>query len=617
MVKEEIRIQELIFNNEPDKNKKPGLALNLARLHASCGNYVRVVELLQPCARVRDANRCEVIMDLGHSLCRLHHAAPGSTPFRHGLKYLAESVAICEGVEVRFVADLRKRESLHARALARLGWALEQIGGSEYQARDCYEKAHEHEPANPYYLTAMLGMEAQTDGMKSTIRLAVKTCLEHARAGLELPYAYFTAGRLLYLLKEDHMALGWYARGIRYFLEGEYCVPSDILANEMDWLTRRVHSGVKPPEECRRILDLLTLAQHVAKGTKPSKARLKFESPVLIIAGGADSLNADEVERLRPLLEESLASFQGTVVSGGTTAGVPGCVGVVAAKLERLNKKQFRLVAYRPEKLPDEAKPHGQYKEVVKCGDGFIPEQILLNWSDIFAAGIPPKDVLVFGFGGGPLSALEYRIALGLGASVGIATGTGGAADDLVADPLWSSLSNLCPLPADPMTVRAFVIPSKEKFGQSVLEQMAMEFHDRYLADNTTGLPDNLKPWADLGDTFKMSNRGQAAYAVEILQTAGFGVRQKKKPRVFDGRRFTSREIEYMAELEHGRWNVERVRAGWRYAKTKNVQKKMSPSLVPWNELPDGKNGVRKYDRDAVRVFPKILAKAGLEVYRK
>jgi hypothetical protein len=72
-----------------------------------------------------------------------------------------------------------------------------------------------------------------------------------------------------------------------------------------------------------------------------------------------------------------------------------------------------------------------------------------------------------------------------------------------------------------------------------------------------------------------------------------------------------------MAELEHGRWNVERLRDDWRYGPMKDEQKKIHPCLVPWDVLPDGETGVKKYDRNAVRAFPEILARAGLEVYRK
>jgi len=72
-------------------------------------------------------------------------------------------------------------------------------------------------------------------------------------------------------------------------------------------------------------------------------------------------------------------------------------------------------------------------------------------------------------------------------------------------------------------------------------------------------------------------------------------------------------EVERMAELEHGRWNVERLRDGWRYGKTRDDSRKIHDCLVPWTALPDE---IKKYDRNAVRAFPEILAKAKLEVRR-
>jgi hypothetical protein len=68
-----------------------------------------------------------------------------------------------------------------------------------------------------------------------------------------------------------------------------------------------------------------------------------------------------------------------------------------------------------------------------------------------------------------------------------------------------------------------------------------------------------------------------------------------------------------MAEMEHGRWNADRLQAGWRYSNTKDKEKKLSPYLVPWNDVPPC---IKKFDYAAVRHFPEILAAAGLEVYR-
>lgn len=69
-----------------------------------------------------------------------------------------------------------------------------------------------------------------------------------------------------------------------------------------------------------------------------------------------------------------------------------------------------------------------------------------------------------------------------------------------------------------------------------------------------------------------------------------------------------------MAELEHGRWNVERHRNGWRFSRARDDARKLHDSLVPWENLPED---IRQYDRNAVRAFPDILAAAGYEVVKE
>lgn len=41
-----------------------------------------------------------------------------------------------------------------------------------------------------------------------------------------------------------------------------------------------------------------------------------------------------------------------------------------------------------------------------------------------------------------------------------------------------------------------------------------------------------------------------------------------------------------LAEMEHDRWNADRLRNGWAYAPgEKNIDKKTSPYIVPWEDL--------------------------------
>jgi hypothetical protein len=94
---------------------------------------------------------------------------------------------------------------------------------------------------------------------------------------------------------------------------------------------------------------------------------------------------------------------------------------------------------------------------------------------------------------------------------------------------------------------------------------------------------------------------------------ASFEVRQVDgPPAVFSD--FTDDEVERMAEMEHGRWNVERLRDSWRYGKVRDDSRKIHNYLVSWKDLDEG---IKHDDRKAVRACPAILAKAGLEVRRR
>jgi hypothetical protein len=67
-----------------------------------------------------------------------------------------------------------------------------------------------------------------------------------------------------------------------------------------------------------------------------------------------------------------------------------------------------------------------------------------------------------------------------------------------------------------------------------------------------------------------------------------------------------------MAEMEHGRWNVERLINGWKSADKRDIIKKTSPYLVGWSELPED---TKEWNRELMRKIPEFLAKVGLEIH--
>ena len=77
---------------------------------------------------------------------------------------------------------------------------------------------------------------------------------------------------------------------------------------------------------------------------------------------------------------------------------------------------------------------------------------------------------------------------------------------------------------------------------------------------------------------------------------------------------FSPSEVECLAILEHRRWIEERSKAGWSYGKTRDVDARTSPYMVPWEELPDR---VREWNRSAVRNIPMLLATQNLAIAKK
>ena len=122
-----------------------------------------------------------------------------------------------------------------------------------------------------------------------------------------------------------------------------------------------------------------------------------------------------------------------------------------------------------------------------------------------------------------------------------------------------------------------------------------------------------MASWEKLPDMFKESNLQQADDIFNELRRISCTV-VKTEGREVAKMTFTRDEIEVMAEMEHARWNVERLLDGWKWSTHRDVVKKTSPYLVGWADLPED---LKEWDRETVRKIPEFLAKAGLEVHRQ
>ena len=175
------------------------------------------------------------------------------------------------------------------------------------------------------------------------------------------------------------------------------------------------------------------LIQSFIKGVAQKPKIKNFKTPILIIAGGASFMNETKVIEYHNILLKLMSDFKGTIISGGTTAGIPGLVGQVKTELEQNNKVEFDLLGYLPLNLPDNVcKSQGYDYFFETNSNDFSLLEVMNYWMDIILTGNEPKNVILIGIDGGAISLLEYKIALLLKAKVCLVEGSGRAADELL-----------------------------------------------------------------------------------------------------------------------------------------------------------------------------------------
>jgi len=122
-----------------------------------------------------------------------------------------------------------------------------------------------------------------------------------------------------------------------------------------------------------------------------------------------------------------------------------------------------------------------------------------------------------------------------------------------------------------------------------------------------------MLPWDELPANLKESNRNQAENIALKLKRFGYEFAMTGE---WDQQplKFPEDQVEEMAKMEHIRFVDERVRKGWKLGDVKDDVRKISPTLIPWEELSIEE---KDKDRDPVRSIPEFLARAGYRIYRK
>ena len=190
---------------------------------------------------------------------------------------------------------------------------------------------------------------------------------------------------------------------------------------------------------------------------------------------------------------------------------------------------------------------------------------------------------------------VRTRGAAGLSASV--------AMDDDAGDPRFPGLRMF------PMLDRTC---SPALIDGGVREELARTLYaDHLVRAAARGVVDPA--WSELTDDEREAAREAADGLVDALAKTGFEVlplRHWGAPTVV----FTEQETRRLAQLDHERWRARRGMDGWRYADVRDAREKVTPQLVPWDDLrPEWQD----YNLTRIQAMPALLARTGFEVGRQ
>ncbi|KAF5428416.1 MAG: RyR domain-containing protein/RyR domain-containing protein, partial [Candidatus Methanomarinus sp.] len=151
-----------------------------------------------------------------------------------------------------------------------------------------------------------------------------------------------------------------------------------------------------------------------------------------------------------------------------------------------------------------------------------------------------------------------------------------------------------------------------------IVDHLARIVHERYFEErgkegDTPETNPSMVEFDVLPDDLKEANLDYARRIPVLLRSIGYGVKRLQKDAESTLLTLDEEQFEMMAEMEHARWNWQKILQGWVYKEgEKNIEEKTTPYLVPWKVL---SQEIQDYDRKSVRVIPELLGEAGYKAY--
>ena len=397
------------------------IAHEIAKMAMNLGNWGLVIEIL---SKFVEQKNVPLLRDLGISMLKFY--PKGSKENNQGKLYLEKAIEL---------------DPTDFDALASLGGYYKKL--DEDKARECYRRAFEINPFDPYSLGNYLIYEIRKlknlDPIiisQPTIKAAIERCDVHIDLDINIPWAFFDKGLFNLFLGNFQESFDSYLLGIKF------CSDSWIITTTLKTLDllKDVHEKLTGVLIIERILLLCLVYKFDNKAVSErlnssiSSKKNKIISPVVILVGTTKFQDEETIRKYQKSIITAFNNFEGTIISGGTLAGISA----IAGEIQSLYPTKITTIGYIPKDIPDNVKVDSRYKIIQKTnGLGFSIEEAIYYWSDIWANNIDSKEIKVLGVGGGGVSAFEYRLALIFNVKLGLLENCGQEAEFLIHDPKW------------------------------------------------------------------------------------------------------------------------------------------------------------------------------------
>ena len=606
--------------------------LKLAQLYNQVGELQNVIDLLQP--KEKEINKIQnhklkgrIKTEYGIALCYLFKSRVKSQEYVKGTREIDDAILTLETEKETGKLELAKAWFYKGKVLKI------DISNGNNIIRDALDTAHKYSRNNPYFYIEFLiadilsnqGSNIDFDLFSTRLQKCISDCNEHIDLGVEVVKSLFGIIKAAIILNNHQLALNTYLKLIDVILSDSVIFSNDFIEDEINTISKIV-SFLEKEQSSIKILGQFLLWRKFEDDNsgKFLKSLINDECQigheVLIIAGDG-IINRYQMQKYTPYIQETLLDFIGTVVSGGTDSGIPGLVGIETDRLKRIREKQFELFGFLPEKLPAGEKRDNNYDvHVTSDDDDFSFYGVLLYWLNILMAGTKKENILLLGFGGGTLSLLEYKMALTLGVKVALLHDSGRAVSELIQDNYWNKNKNLMIIPDDPLTFWALANRNKPtilqkddinllaKLIHGFYREISMKWYDPE-SENINQYK-TIMDWDLLDPKLKISNIKQAEFIEHLLKRVNLEIHKTQNPGLFlIDDKFENYEL--LAQLEHARWNSERLLSGWKVGDKKDVANKISPYIKQWRLLD---NNTKNFDFNAISKFPEILKEVGYEI---